>query len=226
MFIFSNLATSLDGKIATQKRELFYLGTSVDRKEMQRLRAQADVVLFGASSLRSFRKPCIVYGKAAETLRHQPANAVLSSSLDKLSVSWPFFQRTGFDRFLFVGPQAPACNLKRFEASSEVIVLKKATRRLPVALQIVNELKSRGFSRLLVEGGGQVMWEFCQENLIDEYHVTLTPRILGGTEAPTLVDGPGFRAAATLKLKLESCTRRGDELYLVYRKRRQKNSRA
>ena len=66
MLVFSNLATSLDGKIATPSRVLYPLGTAEDRRQMQRLRARSDVVVFGASSLRAYRQPCIVSGPLAQ----------------------------------------------------------------------------------------------------------------------------------------------------------------
>jgi riboflavin-specific deaminase-like protein len=219
MYIFSNLATSVDGKIATPSRVLFPLGTPEDRRHMQVLRKKSDVVLFGASSLRAFRRPCIVYGPAAKGLKKQPANAVLSTSLEGISPRWPFFTREGFHRILFVSEKAPAKNLKPFEKGCEIIRLKMATPRLSTAHQVIRELEARGYRKTLVEGGGNVMWDFARENLIDEYHVTLTPRIIGGTESPTLVDGEGFEPKDVLDLKLKSCRKVGDELYLTYRKR-------
>lgn len=64
------------------------------------------------------------------------------------------------------------------------------------------------------------MWDFVSQNLIDEYHLTLTPKIIGGDDSPTLVEGTGFSPKDILKLKLHRCRRLGDELYLTYRKSR------
>jgi 2,5-diamino-6-(ribosylamino)-4(3H)-pyrimidinone 5'-phosphate reductase len=82
----------------------------------------------------------------------------------------------------------------------------------------VKKLEELGVKRLLVEGGGGLMWDFVKPNLIDELYVTLTPRILGGRDAPTLVDGAGFNPREVVNLKLKQCRRVGDELYLVYKK--------
>lgn len=215
MFVFSNLATSLDGKIATASREFFPLGTPADRKQMQVLRKKSDVVLFGASTLRAFQKPCIVTGPLARGLKKQPANAVISSTLEGIDPEWPFFTRKGFDRILFVSPKARPERLRRFARACEIVLLNghESTPK-----QVLAALESRGHRKVLVEGGGQVMWDFARYNLIDEYNVTLTPRVVGGTEAPTLVDGEGFAPASVLNLKLKSCKKLGDELYLVYRK--------
>lgn len=210
MKIFSNLATSLDGKIATAAREFFLLGTSADHKQMQVLRKRADAVLMGAGTLRTFRRPVRVRGASK-----QPMNVIVSSSLEGVSPDWPFFEDASIQRVLFVSKLPPAARLKRFERSSQVLLIGD-TRRPASAM--VRALKKLGVKRLLVEGGGGVMWDFARENLIDEYNVTLTPRILGGTEAPTLVDGAGFKPSEVLNLKLKSLRKIGNEIFLVYGK--------
>lgn len=212
MKIFSNLATSLDGKIATASRVHFPLGTPADRKMMITLRKQCDVVIFGASTLRAFKKPCSVKGG-----NRAPWNAVISSTLEGFSTEWPFFKDTKLKRFLFVSEETPRARIEKFSQNSTVIVLKKSSPP-STARQVVQQLAKLGAKRLLVEGGGGVMWDFVSENLIDEYYVTLTPRILGGTEAPTLVEGLGFEPKEVINLKLKKVKKLGHELYLVYTK--------
>jgi 5-amino-6-(5-phosphoribosylamino)uracil reductase len=213
MFIFSNLATSIDGKIATSSREFFPLGTPEDRRQMQRLRRESDAILMGATTLRTFRRPLIVVGE-----KKQPLNVIMSSALEGVSASWPFFTSPSIQRLLYVAPHAKRAQLKKFEKSSEIVVLKKPTKKLPTALQVARSLEKRGVRNLLVEGGGGIMWDFASQDLIDEYHVTITPRVLGGTEAPTLVDGAGLPPKQVVNLKLSQCRVVGDELYLIYRK--------
>jgi riboflavin-specific deaminase-like protein len=218
MFVFSNLATSVDGKIATASREPFWLGTPADRRQMQVLRKKCDVLLMGAGTLRAYHKFCGVRGASA---RRQPANAIVSGSLEGISPNWEFFSDPELRRLLFVtAPKALSPARRRvFEKTSEIIELAPATSRRPAAQQIIRALEERGYKRLLVEGGGEMMWNFASQNLIDEYNVTLTPKIVGGAQSPTLVEGAGFSPAEILQLKLHRCRRLGDELYLVYRKR-------
>ncbi|MBY0371081.1 RibD family protein [bacterium] len=213
VFVFSNLASSIDGKIATEDRGHFYLGTPEDRRQMQRLRRRADAVLLGASTLRSFKKPLLTQG--AKT---QPWNVLVSSRLEGLSHRLPFFQSPKVRRLIFVSPAAPAALVKKFSALAEIVVLRKGP--LSIAHQILRACADRGIRNLLVEGGGGIMWEFARKNAIDEYHVTITPKIVGGAGAPTMVDGEGFSPSQVLGLKLSSCRRVGDELYLIYQRRR------
>jgi riboflavin-specific deaminase-like protein len=213
MFIFSNLATSLDGKIATHSRGNFPLGTSEDHRMMGILRAKADAVIMGASTLRTFKGPLLVQGA-----KKHPINIVLSGTLAGFSPRWKFFTEAQTRKILFVGPDAPASRVREFEKVAVVCRLKTATAKMPMALQIVRQLEKLGIKKLLVEGGGGLMWDFAQLNLIDEYNVTLTPRVIGGIHAPTLVDGVGFTPHRVLNLKLKSLRRVKNELFLVYSK--------
>ena len=212
MFIFSNLATSIDGKIATHSRVNFLLGTPEDHRMMSVLRAKADAVIMGASTLRAFKGAVLVKGK-----KKHPINIVLSGTLAGISPRWKFFTETQTRKILFVGPDAPEARIREFEKVSVVCRLKKSTA--PMSLQIVKHLEKLGVKKLLVEGGGGLMWDFVQLNLIDEYHVTLTPRVIGGTHAPTLVDGVGFTPHRVVNLKLKNVRKVGNELFLVYAKR-------
>nr|AIA17289.1 RibD C-terminal domain protein [uncultured bacterium] len=210
MKVFSNLAVSIDGKIATVDRSYFPLGTPEDRRQMQVLRREADAIVNGASTLRTFKKPMSVKGA-----KKQPINAVVSSTLEGFSPAWPFFKDASVPRVLFVSPRASAKRLKLFEKSSEIEVLKP---RAPTALQVIRALEKRGVRSLLVEGGGGIMWDFVSEDLIDEYHVTVTPRLVGGKDAPTLVDGLGLKPRDVVNVRLVQSRVVGDELYLIYAK--------
>jgi riboflavin-specific deaminase-like protein len=74
-----------------------------------------------------------------------------------------------------------------------------------------------GVNRLLCEGGGELHDAIIRAGLLDELHLTISPRIFGGRTAPTLADGQGFAALAqAAQLQLKSARRLGDELFLVY----------
>ncbi len=210
MFVFSNLAISVDGKIATRSRVHFPIGTPADREMMQVLRKRSDAIIMGATTLRAYRSPLLVKGA-----KKQPINIVLSSKLEGISPRWRFFKDSSTRKILFVSKDAPAYRVREFQDVAEVI---RIPSRTGLAKRIIRELSKRGVKRLLVEGGGQLMWDFIEPNTIDELYVTLTPRIIGGAGAPSLVDGKGFEPPGVVNLKLKSLRRIGDELYLVYAK--------
>jgi len=171
MFVFSNLAISIDGKIGTAKRGLYRLGTNNDWNEVKRLRKKADAIIIGGATFRSL--PRAVPGVL---------NVVISKSMKS---------KKGL-----------------------IIAGKKGDIRYSGPKQLLAHLKKRGCKNILIEGGGEIMWEFVK--YIREFHVTLTPKILGGRTAPTLVDGRGFAPGKELNLKLKAVKRIKNELFLIF----------
>jgi riboflavin biosynthesis pyrimidine reductase len=81
----------------------------------------------------------------------------------------------------------------------------------------VAQLHARGLRGLLLEGGGEIHFAFAEAGLVDRLYVTITPRLIGGMGAPSLLDGKGFLKNDHRHLKLESLRREGDEVFLRYR---------
>jgi riboflavin-specific deaminase-like protein len=206
--VYSNLAISLDGKIATSNREFFALGSARDLRLLRKLRDEADVVVFGSGVLRSFQRACHPLKPGRRIV-----NAVLSRSLSGFDPEWSFFKNPRIDRILYVTERLSEARRKKFSLHSEIVQVPKGNP----AKGILDDLRRRGHRSVVVEGGGETMWPFVSRNLIDDYYVTLTPHLVGGSHAPTLVDGEGFLPDQILDLKLKSLKKVGNELFLVYR---------
>jgi 2,5-diamino-6-(ribosylamino)-4(3H)-pyrimidinone 5'-phosphate reductase len=77
--------------------------------------------------------------------------------------------------------------------------------------------KEWNVKRLLCEGGGEINAALFREDLVDEFYLTLSPKIFGGRNAPTMADGIGMESLAdATRLKLKSNRRIGDEMFLNY----------
>jgi len=58
-------------------------------------------------------------------------------------------------------------------------------------VQLLDELGRRGMTNVLVEGGGAILGAFADLDLIDEVHVFLGPKLIGGQAAPSPISGLG-----------------------------------
>lgn len=70
--------------------------------------------------------------------------------------------------------------------------------------KLMEILYKKGIRSILLEGGGTLNWSMFKEGLVDKVSVYIAPMIFGGKNAPTYVDGEGFKSVEEcVKLKLE-----------------------
>ncbi len=218
--IIVNMAISVDGRINSRRREPFPLGSEHDRRLMDELRVRSDAVIIGASTVRHDGHPMVIrYAdlRAKRTSARKsvhPVNVVLSADLDL--PTRPFFANPDVQRIVFTSRHAPAARVRRFAKVAEVVVLKGAH---PSPAAVVDALCERGLNKLILEGGGEVHFAFAKAGLVDEWYVTMTPRLIGGKSAPSFLDGEGFLKKNHIALRLVSQRRIGNEIFLRYRKR-------
>jgi riboflavin biosynthesis pyrimidine reductase len=82
---------------------------------------------------------------------------------------------------------------------------------------VLDHLENMGCETVLVEGGGDLIFQLLHAGRLDELFVTLTPWIIGGVGAPSLADGVGFDAQQLRALSLLSAEPIGDEIFMHYR---------
>jgi riboflavin biosynthesis pyrimidine reductase len=102
----------------------------------------------------------------------------------------------------------------RLAAVAQLVPLGEA--EVDVARLLAWLADARGCHTVLCEGGGVLNAAFFAARAVDELYLTLVPRVLGGTRAPTVVAGPGFQEGEIPDARLASCETIGDELFLRY----------
>jgi len=211
MRVASNTAISLDGRINTRERRFTFFGSPRDHARMSRLRSDADAVLVGGATFRNWPHPSLPDEGDRGHLRTRPWNVVVTRTLDV--PLRPEFLGEAAIRPLFLtrADSVPS----DFPAEVEAW---QGEGDLPVPW-IVEQLARRGVERLLVEAGGDLLFQFLAADAIDEMHVTLCPLVVGGP-APSLADGEGFDRERLRQLELVSAEVEGDEVFLHYRSRR------
>ena len=212
--VVTNTAITLDGKIASARFDHLTIGTPADRQYMSVLRARSDAVLVGGRTFRNWPLPLVPDAAAIAALDAAgfpdaavPSlegrrwwNVVLTSGAD--------VPRTG--RFYTDPRVMPLFFSPNADLPGEVEVGPVDVR------SVVARLAARGVQTLLIEAGGSLIFDFLAADLVDELYVTICPKLLGGRDAPTLVDGVGFAGADARTLRIEACHRFGDELYCRY----------
>lgn len=213
-----NMAMSADGKVSTARRETVSLGSPWDRHLMDVLRSRADAVVIGARTLSldgwaiRVRSDAVRERRLRRNRTPHPLNVVVSTEL-QLAAATQFFTFPDTQKLVITTRRAPESRVRRFRKLAEVLVLPTARVR---PRDVLLALADRGARRVLVEGGGTLNYSFLRDKLVDEIFLTVTPSIIGGSAAPTPVDGAGFPKGSFVGLKLASSRRRGDEVFLKY----------
>ena len=77
------------------------------------------------------------------------------------------------------------------------------------------ELGRRRFTNVLVEGGSRLFGSLFDKNLVDEMHVFVGAKIVGGTHAITAVGGHGFgRIGDAQRLEAVKVDQVGSDVYI------------
>lgn len=218
-FICINMAMTADGKITSAGREYPTFTSRYDRRNMDRLRAEADGLMVGAGTIRADDPPLHVRDPSMQAHRRsigKPAGLtrVLVTASADVSPDSRFFDRSDDGaRIVATVDSAPDEHLSRLPSHTEIWRLGRDSVDLG---RVLERLRERGVERLLVEGGGELNWALIDGDWLDELYVTLAPALLGGRDAPTLLEGAGLRMADRRRLRLVEVHREGDELYCRY----------
>ncbi len=218
-FVCINMAMTADGKITSAAREAARFTSPHDRKNMDRLRAEADAVLIGAGTLRAENPPLGVRDEGMRAYRRSLGkpegllNVVVTASA-RLDPGAAFF-REGASAGRIVATVEEIEDEKLRPLLGKAEVWKLGRGRVDLA-ELLRRLRSRGVGLLLVEGGGELNWGLVKDGLVDELYVTVAPSLLGGRSAPTLLEGEGFPLAGRRRLELLELGRQGDEVYCRY----------
>ncbi|MES1164340.1 MAG: dihydrofolate reductase family protein [Verrucomicrobiota bacterium] len=220
--VLVNFATSVDGKInpapGLRHGKFMMSRAREDFRRMVALRATADAILIGASNLRADNPDLAIPADERDRRRAagipEPLRIVLTSTGAGISPDMRMFDPARGGQSVVVHAKAmPALERDRLGAVAELAEL--GGERVAIE-DVMAWLAARGVATLLCEGGGSVCAQLFAARAVDQLYVTLVPRILGGSRAPTLADGPGFTPDQIPDPKLASMERWGDELYLRY----------
>ncbi len=190
-FVTLKMAQSLDGKIASRTGESRWISGSQARHWVHKLRASCDAVLVGKNTLlKDDPRLTVRNGRAAK----EPWRIVLDEK-----GSSPLKARI----FRAQGPVILGCSKKFFKSvlkkfrNTKVTVLPLKSNKGKLDLkQLLWNLGSLGIISLLVEGGGEVAGSFLELGLVDKICWLIAPKIVGGRDAKTSVEGSGVASLA------------------------------
>lgn len=215
MYVILNAAMSLDGKISTRRNDSSF-SSRKDWIRVHKLRSSVDGIVVGISTVLKDNPMLNVryYSKGKNPVRiiidsraRIPLNSRIIRSSKKIQTI------VGTTR------NAPIRKIKPLKKVG-VQVLITGKRKVNIK-SLFQQLEKLGLKRILVEGGGEINWSVLKIGLVNELIVSISPVVVGGRNAKTLVEGEGISNITNgIKLKLTRIlTNNKNEIVLFYKLR-------
>jgi 2,5-diamino-6-(ribosylamino)-4(3H)-pyrimidinone 5'-phosphate reductase len=214
-----NAAESVDGKLSTREREQVAISGPDDFDRMDALRADSDAVMVGVGTViaddpqlgvkdderrerrESDGKPPNPARVVADSRARTPPNAEV---LDDSAAT-----------YVLVSEAADEGDVDALEAGGATVIV--AGRERVDLLGAFARLEDHGVGRLMVEGGGELIYSLFAADLVDRLTVYVGSVVIGGSDAPTLADGDGFTDPDSFAaLSLTDVERVDDGVVLTY----------
>ena len=213
------MAVSLDGKISTRDGAGPRFASEADGIRLREIRSHADAVLVGAGTIIADNPTFTEHGKYKELrlqrgLAPNPIKAVVSGS-GSVSETAQMFQPNGAPALVFTTERIPPNRLTLLQQVAEVHRVGETTVNFHRVVELLGERYQ--VKQLLIEGGGQVNFDLFRAGLINEVYLTLCPKIIGGRDVLTSVEGDGFDFLDIVDVELLDHRTVGNEIFVHYR---------
>lgn len=187
-YVHAKWAMTLDGKIATRSGDSKWISNEASRRKVHELRGRMDGILVGSGTaladdpLLTARPPgprvacrVVLDGRGRLPLENRLVRSVHEGPVLVATTA--------------AAPEAWLAEVRA--AGCEALVLPAGPGGGIDLAELMRELGRRRWTNLLVEGGAEVLGSFLDAGMIDEAHVFIAPKVVGGAEALGPMRGMG-----------------------------------
>ena len=203
-----------DGKIATTCGDS-RISSRLDLLRVHELRSSFDAILVGISTV-LVDDPLLTVRLIKPNRRSDPVRLVVDSQARIPIESRILKTAHRIETIVFVSEKANDIRIRSIRSTGAMVIIAGTeTVDLSDALLYLTKM---GFKTILVEGGGEINWSLLNLGVVSELIVTISPKIVGGRSATTLVDGDGYeKISQAINMELKKVLReKNGELVLFY----------
>lgn len=210
-WVIAKWAMTLDGRTATHSGSSKWISCEASRAIVHELRGKVDAIVVGRETAR-MDDPLLT---ARPPGPRTPLRVVVDTRGLLASTSQLVCTARQTPLMVAVGSTSLGRERKRLaDAGCEVFVCRgeSHTDRL---FRLLDELGRRRLTNVLIEGGGQLLGGLLDAGQIDEVHVFIAPKIVGGEAARSPIEGEGIDLMPeALALDCVQWKQVGSDLYL------------
>ena len=207
---------TVDGKIATTSGDSA-ISSRDDLIRVHELRASADGIMVGISTVLADNPRLTVRLARKRVKRKNPIRIVIDSTGKIPLDSRILLTASRIKTIVAVTKLAHIDTLRKIKKTGAIVIV--SGRQTVNLKEVFSIIKRMGIRKILVEGGGEINWSLLRLGIVNELIVTIAPKIVGGRQATTLVEGQGYRRISQgIKLHLKQAQiQNNGELVLHYK---------
>lgn len=194
-FVIVKVAMSLDGKIATKTGESRWITGEKARRYVHQLRREVDGVLVGLNTVLKDDPLLTVRGKGERRGEKAGPVRIVVDSQAKIPLEAKVLRGRPQTMIVTAG-YAPKSRIKALERNGARVVIVPGKGKRVDLVKLMKELGKLEMASLLIEGGGEIIASAFSSRIVDKVLFFVSPKIIGGRDAPTPVEGGGVREMA------------------------------
>ncbi|MDP9751071.1 MULTISPECIES: bifunctional diaminohydroxyphosphoribosylaminopyrimidine deaminase/5-amino-6-(5-phosphoribosylamino)uracil reductase RibD [Thermoanaerobacter] len=186
-FVILKSAMSIDGKIACYNGNSKWITNEKSRKFAHKIRGRVSAIMVGVNT--------VIKDNPMLTTRlegYKNPVRIIVDSRGRIPLDSNVIRDKTAKTIIATTELMPNNVRKKLEDMDiEVITLKNDSGKVPLK-ELMIKLGERGIDSVLIEGGGTLNWSAFKEGIVDKVMFFISPRIIGGKNALTPVEGIGF----------------------------------
>ena len=192
-WVVAKWAMSLDGKLAASDGSSRWISSPTSRQLVHQIRGRMDAIVVGRQTA-LLDNPQLTARPSGARVATRIVMTTVADVPDHLTL----IQTARETPTLIVcGPDAPAKNQDALEAAGCQVFVANSTDRCQMIEDLLCHLGKQQMTNLLVEGGSQLLRSCFAAKAIDEVHVFVANKVLGGTGAANPIGGNGEDSRAS-----------------------------
>ncbi len=185
-YVCMKYAMTLDGKIAAAGGNARWITGEAARARVHRMRHELSAIMVGVGTVAADNPKLNCRLPETKNPIRIICDTALRTPLESCVVQTAREQRT-----IFASCTKDKERIAAYESlGCEVVTVSECRGRVSLN-ELMRELGARGIDSILLEGGGELNWAALQSGIVNEAHIYIAPKLLGGAAAKTPVAGSG-----------------------------------
>jgi len=192
-FIIVSYAQSIDGSIASREKQQIVLSGQKSMVLTHRIRSVCDAILVGIETVLADNPRLtvrLIEGKNPQTI-------VLDTRL-RIPLASNLIKRSDMDSWIVGAKDNPRTRIEELtRAGAKVLPCAIAANGKIDLHALMSLLAGVEINSLMVEGGAQVITSFINARLVDQFIITISPKLVGGLQ---VINHPGMTSGSHVRL--------------------------